>query len=199
MRVLVRIYVHWCTHFRRIKLVGLYTIKDIAEIVGKDKSNVYRYIKKNAIAHTDTRGQTLVYSDAQKNAIVAGLKDITNVTDAQRMQWSKNSEVTDSGITKVLEERISDLKEQNQHLIDQLNEKDQEIHAKNEQINEAHKLIDQQQQLNLSTQKLLIPSNNSEDDSQQDDSKEHSGSVEKDTDLEKEKVSKKGFWSKLFG
>lgn len=199
MRALVRIYVHWCTHFRRIKLVELYTIKDIAEIVGKDKSNVYRYIKKNAIAHTATRGQTLVYSDAQKNAIVAGLKDITNVTNAQRTQWSKNSEVVDSELTKVLEERISDLKEQNQHLVNQLNEMDQELHAKNEQINEAHKLIDQQQQLNLSTQKLLITSDNSEDSTQQDDLKEHSDGVQQDTDLEKERVSKKGFWKKLFG
>lgn len=181
------------------KLVGLYTIKDIAEIVGKDKSNVYRYIKKNAIAHTATRGQTLVYSDAQKNAIVAGLKDISNATNAQRPQRLKNSEVIDSEMTKVLEERISDLKEQNQHLIDQLNEKDQEIHAKNEQINEAHKLIDQQQQLNLSTQKLLIPSNNSEDSTQKDDFKENKDSVKQDTDVANAEVSKKSFWKKLFG
>lgn len=181
------------------KLVELYTIKDIAEIVGKDKSNVYRYIKKNAIAHTATRGQTLVYSDAQKNAIVAGLKDISNATNAQRPQRLKNSEVIDSEMTKVLEERISDLKEQNQHLIDQLNEKDQEIHAKNEQINEAHKLIDQQQQLNLSTQKLLIPSNNSEDSTQKDDFKENKDSVKQDTDVANAEVSKKSFWKKLFG
>lgn len=181
------------------KLVELYTIKDIAEIVGKDKSNVYRYIKKNAIAHTAIRGQTLVYSDAQKNAIVAGLKDISNATNAQRPQRLKNSEVIDSEMTKVLEERISDLKEQNQHLIDQLNEKDQEIHAKNEQINEAHKLIDQQQQLNLSTQKLLIPSNNSEDSTQKDDFKENKDSVKQDTDVANAEVSKKSFWKKLFG
>lgn len=181
------------------KLVELYTIKDIAEIVGKDKSNVYRYIKKNAIAHTATRGQTLVYSDAQKNAIVAGLKDISNATNAQRPQRLKNSEVIDSEMTKVLEERISDLKEQNQHLIDQLNEKDQEIHAKNEQINEAHKLIDQQQQLNLSTQKLLIPSNNSEDSIQKEDFKENKDSVKQDTDVANAEVSKKSFWKKLFG
>lgn len=181
------------------KLVELYTIKDIAEIVGKDKSNVYRYIKKNAIAHTTTRGQTLVYSDAQKNAIVAGLKDISNATNAQRPQRLKNSEVIDSEMTKVLEERISDLKEQNQHLIDQLNEKDQEIHAKNEQINEAHKLIDQQQQLNLSTQKLLIPSNNSEDSTQKEDFKENKDSVKQDTDVANAEVSKKSFWKKLFG
>lgn len=181
------------------KVVELYTIKDIAEIVGKDKSNVYRYIKKNAIAHTATRGQTLVYSDAQKNAIVAGLKDISNATNVQRPQRLKNSEVIDSEMTKVLEERISDLKEQNQHLIDQLNEKDQEIHAKNEQINEAHKLIDQQQQLNLSTQKLLIPSNNSEDSTQKDDFKENKDSVKQDTDVANAEVSKKSFWKKLFG
>lgn len=182
-----------------VKLVGMYTIKDIAEIVGKDKSNVYRYIKKNAIAHTATRGQTLVYSDAQKNAIVAGLKDISNATNAQQPQRLKNSEVIDSEMTKVLEERISDLKEQNQHLIDQLNEKDQEIHAKNEQINEAHKLIDQQQQLNLSTQKLLIPSNNSEDSTQKDDFKENKDSVKQDTDVANAEVFKKSFWKKLFG
>lgn len=181
------------------KVVELYTIKDIAEIVGKDKSNVYRYIKKNAIAHTATRGQTLVYSDAQKNAIVAGLKDISNATNVQRPQRLKNSEVIDSEMTKVLEERISDLKEQNQHLIDQLNEKDQEIHAKNEQINEAHKLIDQQQQLNLSTQKLLIPSNNSEDSTQKNDFKGNKDSVKQDTDVANAEVSKKSFWKKLFG
>lgn len=180
------------------KLVGLYTIKDIAEIVGKDKSNVYRYIKKNAIAHTATRGQTLVYSDAQKNAIVAGLKDISNATNAQRPQRLKNSEVIDSEMTKVLEERISDLKEQNQHLINQLNEKDQEIHAKNEQINEAHKLIDQQQQLNLSTQKLLHTQNVDNDDVQVQEKDLSLNNRKEDVDEIKKDNKPKSFWERLF-
>lgn len=180
------------------KLVELYTIKDIAEIVGKDKSNVYRYIKKNAIAHTATRGQTLVYSDAQKNAIVAGLKDISNATNAQRPQRLKNSEVIDSEMTKVLEERISDLKEQNQHLINQLNEKDQEIHAKNEQINEAHKLIDQQQQLNLSTQKLLHTQNVDNDDVQVQEKDLSLNNRKEDIDEIKKDNKPKSFWERLF-
>lgn len=180
------------------KLVELYTIKDIADIVGKDKSNVYRYIKKNAIAHTATRGQTLVYSDAQKNAIVAGLKDISNATNAQRPQRLKNSEVIDSEMTKVLEERISDLKEQNQHLINQLNEKDQEIHAKNEQINEAHKLIDQQQQLNLSTQKLLHTQNVDNDDVQVQEKDLSLNNRKEDIDEIKKDNKPKSFWERLF-
>ncbi len=177
----------------------LYTIKDIAEIVGKDKSNVYRYIKKNAIAHTATRGQTLVYSDTQKNAIVAGLKGDTNVTNAQRSHRSEKTTVIETPMAKILEERIADLKEQNTLLIEQLKQKDQEIHAKNEQINEAHKLIDQQQQLNLSTQKLLITQDNEESTAQKSDLDTNDGNQKQNVDITDEETPQKSFWKKIFG
>ncbi|WP_054656490.1 hypothetical protein [Secundilactobacillus silagei] len=44
----------------------LYSMKDIAEEIGKDKSNVYRYIKKNNIAHTDVKERTLLFNATQK-------------------------------------------------------------------------------------------------------------------------------------
>lgn len=168
----------------------LYTIKDISEKTGKDKSNVYRYIKKNSIAHTTIKGQTLMYNEQQKNAIISGMTSKTNATNAQRSQWTEKYDTR-----LILQKHISDLEKQNKMLIDQLQQKDHEISAKNKQINEAHRLIDQQQQLNLSTQRFLEQQKSPQAKQQQNKEKE---SQEPIVNRPKEKTKKKGFFKRLF-
>lgn len=164
----------------------LYIIKDISQKIGKDKSNVYRYIKRNSIAHTTTRGQTLMYSEQQKNAIISGMTSDSNATVVQRSQQSKTEHDEKTIVVKSLEERIDDLKRQNEILVSQLHQKDREI-------NETHKLIDQEQQLHLSDQKRIKELEQPGKDQKTDTIQNNS------VDNQQQNQSKKGFFKRLFG
>src|SRR5699024_1524248 len=136
----------------------LYSMKDNAEEIGKDKSNVYRYIKKNNIAHTDVKERTLLFNTTQKNAIIKGMSGNSNDDVAQRSQHDQynehHSEINNNTehIIAVMQDNIKNIKQQNDLLAKQLESKDK-------QHDEAQKLIDQQQQLNLSTPRLLTRRN----------------------------------------
>lgn len=165
----------------------LYSMKDIAEEIGKDKSNVYRYIKKNNIAHTDVKERTLLFNATQKNAIVKGMTSNSNDDVAQRAQHNEQHSETDNNADQIIaamRDNIKNLKEQNALLAKQLESKDK-------QLDEAQKLIDQQQQLNLSTQRLLTQQNEPQAVKQQTQESEENNDYQK-------KATKKGFFKRLF-
>ncbi|WP_235526906.1 DUF536 domain-containing protein [Companilactobacillus futsaii] len=175
-------------------------MKDIAEEIGKDKSNVYRYIKKNNIAHTDVKERTLLFNATQKNSIVKGMASNPNDDVAQRSQHAQHNEYhseinnnTDQ-IIAAMQDNIKNLKEQNALLAKQLESKDK-------QLDEAQKLIDQQQQLNLSTQRLLTQQNEPQEVKQQTQtnqkSTEQAQKPEENNNYQK-KATKKGFFKRLF-
>src|SRR5699024_2852197 len=138
----------------------LYSMKDIAEEIGKDKSNVYRYIKKNNIAHNDVKERTLLFNATQKNTIIKGMSSNSN---------DHHSEADNNAyqIIAAMQDNIKNLKEQNVLLAKQLESKDK-------QLDEAQKLIDHQQQLNLSTQRLLTQHNEPQVVKQQTQTKQKS-------------------------
>ena len=178
----------------------LYSMKDIAEEIGKDKSNVYRYIKKNNIAHTDVKERTLLFNATQKNAIVKGMTSNSNDDVAQRAQHDKHNEQhseTDNNADRIIaamQDNIKNLKEQNTLLAKQLESKDK-------QLDEAQKLIDQQQQLNLSTQRLLTQQNEPQEVKQQTQTTqkntEQTQESKKNNDDQKN-TKKKGFFKRIF-
>ena len=178
----------------------LYSMKDIAEEIGKDKSNVYRYIKRNNIAHTDVKERTLLFNTTQKNTIIKGMTSNSNDDVAQRPQHDQHNEhhsETDNNTDQIIaamQDNIKNLKEQNALLAKQLESKDK-------QLDEAQKLIDQQQQLNLSTQRLLTQQNEPQSVKQQaqptQKSTEQAQESEEHSD-EQKKASKKGFFKRLF-
>ena len=175
-------------------------MRDIAEEVGKDKSNVYRYIKKHNIAYTDVKERAMLFNATQKNSIVKGMtgESISNV--AQRAQHTqhnedKNQEDNDTNqVIAAMQANIENLKEQNALLAKQLESKDK-------QLNEAQKLVDQQQQLNLSTQRLLTQQNKPPEVKQQtqspQESNEQTQQPEDNNDYQK-KATKKNFFKRLF-
>lgn len=178
----------------------LYSMKDIAEEIGKDKSNVYRYIKKNGIAHTDVKERTLLFNATQRNAIIKGMTSNSNDDVVQRAQHDKHNEQhseTDNNTDQIIaamQDNIKNLKEQNALLAKQLESKDK-------QLDEAQKLIDQQQQLNLSTQRLLTQQNEPPAVKQQAQTKqkstEQAQESEENNDYQK-KATKKSFFKRLF-
>lgn len=178
----------------------LYSMKDIAEEIGKDKSNVYRYIKKHNIAHTDVKERTLLFNTAQKSIILKGMSDNFNGAVAQRPQHGKHNEFSSKSdnntgqIIAAMQDNIKNLKEQNTLLAKQLENKDK-------QLDEAQKLIDQQQQLNLSTQRLLNQKNEPPEVKQQtqspQESNEQTQQPEENNNYQK-KATKKSFFKHLF-
>lgn len=174
-------------------------MKDIAEEIGKDKSNVYRYIKKNNIAHTDVKERTLLFNATQKNTIVKGMSGSSNDDVAQRSQHDQHNEYhseinnnTDQ-IIAAMQDNIKNLKEQNALLAKQLESKDK-------QLDEAQKLIDQQQQLNLSTQRLLTQQSEPQEVKQQAQTKQKGTDQAQPTENNEyqKKATKKGFFKRLF-
>lgn len=178
----------------------LYSMRDIAEEVGKDKSNVYRYIKKHNIAYTDIKERTMLFNATQKNNIVKGMTGESPAHVAQRSQYAQHNEYKEersnntSQVIAAMQTNIENLKEQNTLLAKQLESKDK-------QLNEAQKLIDQQQQLNLSTQRLLTQQNEPPEVKQQtqspQESNEQTQQPEDNNDYQK-KATKKNFFKRLF-
>ncbi|WP_258089066.1 DUF536 domain-containing protein [Weissella fangxianensis] len=168
----------------------LYSMRDIAEEVGKDKSNVYRYIKKHNIAYTDVKERAMLFNATQKNSIVKGMtgESISNVAQrSQRTQHNEDKNQKDNDTSQVIaamQANIENLKEQNTLLVKQLESKDK-------QLNEAQKLVDQQQQLNLSTQHLLNQQNEPSEVKQQTQQPEENNDYQK-------KTTKKSFFKRLF-
>ncbi|MBF7126203.1 hypothetical protein ITR00_09305 [Pediococcus pentosaceus] len=168
----------------------LYSMRDIAEEVGKDKSNVYRYIKKHNIAYTDVKERAMLFNATQKNSIVKGMtgESISNVAQrSQRTQHNEDKNQKDNDTSQVIaamQANIENLKEQNTLLVKQLESKDK-------QLNEAQKLVDQQQQLNLSTQHLLNQQNEPSEVKQQTQQPEENNDYQK-------KATKKSFFKRLF-
>lgn len=178
----------------------LYSMKDIAEEVGKDKSNVYRYIKKHNIAHTDVKERAMLFNVTQKNSIVKGMTGELTANVTQRGRHTQHNEDKSqknndtSQVIAAMQDNIKNLKEQNTLLAKQLENKDK-------QLDEAQKLIDQQQQLNLSTQRLLNQQNEPPEVKQQtqspQESNEQTQQPEENNNYQK-KAKKKSFFKRLF-
>lgn len=107
-----------------------YTIKQLADIAGTSKVTMFRYIKQNSIHETKHKGNANLYDETQKSLILKGFrgKSASSVSE------------TDHDETALVQELRSQLK------------------AKDAQINDLHaiikqnqRLLDQQQQLNLAT------------------------------------------------
>ncbi|TYA04144.1 hypothetical protein FXE15_11010 [Lactobacillus sp. CAB1-7] len=107
-----------------------YTIKQLADIAGTSKVTMFRYIKQNSIHETKHKGNANLYDETQKSLILKGFrgKSASSVSE------------TDHDETALIQELKSQLK------------------AKDAQINDLHaiikqnqRLLDQQQQLNLAT------------------------------------------------
>lgn len=118
-----------------------YNQTQIAKLLHVSKSTVSRFIRDNGFTTDDN-----LYSESERDEIMRLF--------LQRKQMKKSVTKVPDDIARVLQQRIDDLKEQ--------------LSKKDEQIEELHRLLDQQQQLQLTQQQQLL------------------------------EAPKKGFWSRLF-
>jgi hypothetical protein len=151
-------------------------MKQIADLIGIDKTKVWRFIRDNNICEYSKRGRVLLFNEQQKTRIIKGVKS-SNV-------HSMNERKTNSNLSD--KELISVLKN--------------ELEQKNKEIDRFQKLLDQQQQLNLSSQKLL-ESKNDTTQSHESDSKDDNSNPDINISEQNKKPSNKtreSFWKRLF-
>ena len=160
-----------------------YTMKQIANLIGIDKTKVWRFIRDNNIHEYSKNGRALLFNGQQKARIIKGIKS----SDVHSMNERKN----DSNLSD--KELISVLKN--------------ELEQKNKEIDKFQKLLDQQQQLNLSSQKLLENQKSEQNIKngtvQSRERRSKGDSNDSDTNISKqnEKPSnetREGFWRRLF-
>lgn len=163
-----------------------YTIKELADIARTSKVTMFRYIKQNSIHETKHKGNANLYDETKKSIILNGF-----------IQKGGSS----------VSETIHDESELVQELKSQLKAKDTQIADLHSIIKQNQRLLDQQQQLNLATnrqnEKLLdgktdnTPQNVSESHNinDTDDLKPN----EPNRKVEETKAPKKGFFDWLKG
>ncbi|ANK68602.1 DUF536 domain-containing protein [Loigolactobacillus backii] len=132
----------------------LYKISEIADIAKVNKTKVWRYIRDNNISERSMKGNAKLYSEHTKDVIIKAFS-------SESVHLATE---TKADTSRILLEQIDILKG--------------ELERKNDQLDKMQSLLDQQQQLNLSTnrqnEKLLDTTTNntpSQDDnpSQSDD------------------------------
>ncbi|WP_251908493.1 replication protein B [Lentilactobacillus kefiri] len=160
-----------------------YTMKQIANLIGIDKTKVWRFIRDNNIHEYSKNGRSLLFNEQQKARIIKGIKS----SDVHSMNERKN----DSNLSD--KELISVLKN--------------ELEQKNKEIDKFQKLLDQQQQLNLSSQKLLEnqkSEQNIKNDTVQSPRRRSKGdSNDSDTNINEQNKkpsqdARESFWRRLF-
>ncbi|AMV61677.1 Hypothetical protein ADU69_2126 (plasmid) [Pediococcus damnosus] len=120
-----------------------YTIKQLADIAGTSKVTMFRYIKQNSIHETRHKGNANLYDETQKSLILKGFNGKT-ISDVSETVHDETALI--------------------QELKSQLKAKDAQINDLHAIIKQNQRLLDQQQQLNLATnrqnEKLLDGSAN---------------------------------------
>lgn len=127
----------------------LYKISEIADIAKVNKTKVWRYIRDNNISERSMKGNAKLYSEHTKDVIIEAFSN-------DSIHFATE---TKADTSRILLEQIEILKG--------------ELERKNDQLDKMQSLLDQQQQLNLSTnrqnEKLLdTPQKTSEDASKDD-------------------------------
>ncbi|WP_076672491.1 hypothetical protein [Lactiplantibacillus plantarum] len=127
----------------------LYKISEIADIAKANKTKVWRYIRDNNISERSMKGNAKLYSEHTKDVIIKAFSN-------DSIHFATE---TKADTSRILLEQIEILKG--------------ELERKNDQLDKMQSLLDQQQQLNLSTnrqnEKLLdTPQKTSEDASKDD-------------------------------
>lgn len=127
----------------------LYKISEIADIAKVNKTKVWRYIRDNNISERSMKGNAKLYSEHTKDVIIKAFSN-------DSIHFATE---TKADTSRILLEQIEILKG--------------ELERKNDQLDKMQSLLDQQQQLNLSTnrqnEKLLDTPQKASEDASKDD------------------------------
>lgn len=114
------------------------SIKEMADILEVSKMTVSRYIKSIGATEVAKDGQTLLYDEAVVNLVMKGLsKD------------NKQRTKTNDFVVDFKAEYIKSLEDSNSFLQKEIEDKNKQLMAKDEQIESLQTILNQQQQLLL--------------------------------------------------
>lgn len=149
------------------------TIREVAEELNVSKTTIRNHLSKLPDNLSVTKKGNMLYLDTDVEAFV---KDrVQKVSDNDAQNGLQDTYWLEEKI-KMLQEHNEEMKNDNQYLREQMAEK-------NKQISEYAKLLDQQQQLQLSTKQEML---------------EYKEKNEELTEI-KNQEDNKGFFAKLFG
>ena len=148
------------------------TVKQIADELGISKQKVYRFIVRNHITASSEVKQSKLYDEAAEKLIKQGfLEDQPYQKSHHEAHKNHNEPVRDV----VSEAVIELLQKELEHKNEQLREKDRQIREKDKQISEMQaqlsvnqKLIDQEQQLRMVTERKFHLIEQQQDQEKQD-------------------------------
>lgn len=116
------------------------TIKQIADELGVSKQKVYRFIVKNHITASSEMKQSKLYDEAVEKLIKQGFS-------ANEPHQKPHHEVHQNHINDAVSEAVIELLRQ------ELEQKNEQLKEKDRQIAQLQKLIDQEQQLHMVTER----------------------------------------------
>ena len=114
----------------------------MADAVNVSLSRMYRYIEKNKIEPVNKSEKTKKYSEDAQSAIFQYFTGTDDIHIKNNSKENANSENTDKTTENTTENELIELLKQ-------------EITNKNNEITTLHRLLDQQQQLDLANTKLI--------------------------------------------
>ena len=171
----------------------LYTMQEMADEIGINKTTVYRYIKKNNIADAMIQGNTNYYSAMTMKRLKRHFK-----SDNERNNEKKT---LNEQLIETLQQQIKELQ---QELDSEKSRSDKALLAKDKQIDDLNARLKESHQLQLGLQKrfsMLSDVNNSpvvEADTQEV-IKQGSNQGSNNEEVKNRKTKKRGFWGKIFG
>ena len=114
----------------------------MADAVNVSLSRMYRYIEKNKIEPVNKSEKTKKYSEDAQSAIFQYFTGTDDIHIKNNSKENANNENTDKTTANTTENELIELLKQ-------------EITNKNNEITTLHRLLDQQQQLDLANTKLI--------------------------------------------
>ncbi|HJG16168.1 hypothetical protein ACLUXW_08230 [Limosilactobacillus reuteri subsp. suis] len=127
-----------------------YTMQNMADLIGVNKSSVYRFLKKENISPTIVQNNTQYYSSIALQRV----KKHFNTTHTNSNERVDNRDL----LINSLQQQIKDLKAE---LSEEKVRADAQLAEKDKQIIGYQKLVDQSQQLLLNEQNMGLPEKNS--------------------------------------
>ncbi|TPR52923.1 helix-turn-helix domain-containing protein [Apilactobacillus kunkeei] len=137
------------------------TVKEMADAVNVSLSRMYRYIEKNKIEPVNKSEKTKKYSEDAQSTIFQYFTGNDDVHIKNDSKENENSENTDKTTANTTENELIELLKQ-------------EITNKNNEITTLHRLLDQQQQLDLANTKLISKYRDEDEQENENNNNRHS-------------------------
>lgn len=132
------------------------TIKQIADELGVSKQKVYRFIVKNHITASGEVKQSQLYDEAAEMLIKQRLlEDKPYQKSHHESHQNHINDTVSEAVIELLRKELEKKNEQLQEKDRQVREKDRQISEMQAQLSMNQKLIDQEQQLRMITERKL--------------------------------------------